>query len=414
MKLMEQINAILEQFKSFLATAQELNYDPVALYDKEPLVMQIGAGAIVFIFFIIILMMKSKMRHASANKALQSLDGGYIETFEEYQTHLRKILQTIKGAKGEFLASLQANKENVYSSQLATLRELPLDEKIEKYQEMAALYSQLANATKDEELQEFYAQKAQEILEEKLFDEIKEYMQNFSFTPEDVAVLEKIVAYANTQEEPQTILSLVTQKLENEDFGSNLETYTFVQNLDPQTLGEIYDFCKEKQEKLFEDGETIVSAEVLEYLLENGEEEKVFSYIKALKVPTHLQELYYRFFNQKGIQKLDFAFIANPLEINQEYANYIESLITDTWRDAQELETILEYENLTNVIGHDRVRQVIERIDVLKQEKEENEKLQEALEKAQEAHRIALETRELLELKEKEKEPTILVEEEKN
>jgi len=405
---MEQIEKIKEQFahfveigKSFLATAKDVNYDPMALYAKEPFVMQVGAGIIVFILFVFFLIIKSKMRHASANKALQNLDNGYIESFEEYQKHLQKILKTLKGAKGDFLTSLQSNKENVYNEQLRTLKELPLDEKIEKYQAMASLYAQLAKTTKDEELQEFYAQKAQEILEEKLYNEIKEYMQNFNFTPEDVAVLEKIVAYAHTLEEPQTVLSLVTQKLENEDFGSNLEKYTFVQNLDPQTLGEIYDFCKAKQEKLFEDGETVVSAEVLEYLLENGEQEKVYSYISALTIPTHLQELYYRFFNQKGDQKLDFAFIANPLEITQEYENYLESLLTENWRDAQKLANLLEYENLTNVIGHDRVRNVIERVDTLKKEFDEKQVLQEALEKAQEAHRIALETKTLLELKEK-------------
>jgi hypothetical protein len=404
---MEQIEKIKEQFehflvlgKDFVATAKELDYDPVALYAKEPLMMEVSAGVVVFLLFVVILIIKSKVRHAGANRALQNLEN-YIENFDEYQTHLQKITKILKGAKGDFLTSLQTNKEKIYNEQLRTLEDLPLEEKIDKYQEMATLYRELANTTKDEELSDFYEEKVEEILNEVLYKDIKEYMKTFSFTPEDVVVLEKIVAYANTQEDSQNILSLVTQKLEHEDFGSNLEIYTFVKNLDPETLGDLYDYCKEQQEKLFESGERVVAPEVLEYLLENGEQEKVFAYIKALKVPTHLQELYYRFFDQKGIQELDFAFIANPLEITHDYVNYLESLITDKWRDADALDTVLSYDKLEKYIGHDRVRQVIERIDALRKTFDEEKTLKEALELAQEAHRIALETKTLIDLKEK-------------
>jgi len=166
-------------------------------------------------------------------------------------------------------------------------------------------------------------------------------------------------------------------------------------------LGDIYNYIKEQQEKLFESGERVVAAEVLEHLLANGEKERVLRYIKALQVPTHLQELYYRFFNQKNMQELDFAFIANPLEIHQDYANYFEQLLTDAWRDDTTLEELLSYENLSRVIGHDRVRNVIERIDTLRKEFDEKEMAQEALQLAKDAHRLALEAKTLIELKEK-------------
>ena len=392
---------IMDQIKHFIAVAKEVNFDPVALYAKEPLIMQILAGVVLFIVLVIILVIKNKMHHATANKALQNMDS-YIETFDEYQANLQKILKTIKGAKSDFIESLQAKKEDYYKEQLQTLRELPLEEKIPKYQAMAALYAKLADTTRDEELREFYAQKAAEILDEKLLGDITEYMQSFNFTPEDVVVLEDIVAYANSNEERgEAVLNVVMDKLKSVDFGSDLERYNFVQNLDAQKLGSIYEFCKEQQEKLFEDGERVVSAEVLEYLLENGQKEKVLAYIKALKVPTHLQELYYRFFNQKGLEELDFAFIANPLEINEGYADYIESLFTANWRDESRLDAILQNDNITKVVGHDRVRQVIERIDALRAEQEENEKLQEALSLAKEAHAMALEAKELVALQKK-------------
>ena len=389
---------IVEKAKHFFEVAKELNFDVVAIYAKEPQMMQILGGAIALVVLIVILIIRSKMKHAGANKALQNLES-YVESFEEYQQNLQKILKTIKGAKGDFLDSLKAKKEDYYKEQLRTLRELPLEEKIEKYQEMASLYSQLAKAVRDEELREFYEQKAEEILEKELLESISAYMRDFSFTPEDVVVLEKIVAYANTKEDPEGVLSIVMDKLQGIDFGSNLERYTFVQNLDAQKLGPIYDYCTEQQQKLFEDGERIVAAEVLEYLLENGEKERVITYIKSLKVPTHLQELYYRFFNQKDLQELDFAFIANPLEINQEYAKYIENLVTQQWRDDKALETLLKYKNFADVVGHDRVRLIIERIDDLRKEIEEHEKLEEALKLAKEAHALALETKALMDKK---------------
>ena len=382
----------MEMITHFLEVAKEVNYDVAALYAKEPLMMQILGGVVLFIVLIIILVIKSKMRHADAHKALNNLES-YVESFEEYQDNLRKILKTLKGAKGEFLESLKAKKEDYYKEQLRSLRDLPLEEKIDKYQEMAALYSELANAARDEELREFYAEKSVEILEKELLESISEYMREFSFTPEDVVALEKIVTYANSKEDPEVVLSIVMDKLQGVDFGSNLERYTFVQNLDAEKLGEIATYCAEQQQKLFEDGERVVAAEVLEYLLENGQKERVITYIKSLKVPTHLQELYYRFFNQKGLEELDFAFIANKLEINQEYAKYIEDLVTDKWRDDKALESVLKNDNITDVIGHDRVRIIIERIDLLRKEEEEHEKLEEALKLAKEAHAMALENK---------------------
>jgi len=393
----------MEMITHFLEVAKEVNYDVAALYAKEPLMMQILGGIVLFIVLIFILVIKSKMRHADANKALNNLES-YIESFEEYQANLKKILKILKGAKGEFLESLKAKKEDYYKEQLRSLRDLPLEEKIDKYQEMAALYGELAKAARDEELKEFYAEKSVEILEKELLESISEYMREFSFTPEDVTVLEKIVAYSNTKEDPQAVLAIVMDKLKGVDFGSNLERYTFVQNLDAEKLGEIASYCVEQQQKLFEDGERVVAAEVLEYLLENGKKDRVITYIKSLKVPTHLQELYYRFFNQKDLQDLDFAFIANKLEINQEYAKYIENLVTDKWRDDKALEALLENENFADVVGHDRVRLIIERIDNLRKEIQENEKLQEALTLAKEAHALALEAKALVNLKESKKE----------
>ena len=113
------------------------------------------------------------------------------------------------------------------------------------------------------------------------------------------------------------------------------------------------------------------------------------------------------------MQELDFAFIANPIEINQEYAKYIENLVTEKWRDDKALEALLENENFADTVGHDRVRLIIERIDVLRKEEEENEKLEEALRLAKEAHTIALQTQALLPKQEQQVEDKSSLEEEK-
>jgi hypothetical protein len=385
------INTYIEKAKAFFQTAQELNFDLVALYAKEPQMMQIVAGVILVIVFIILMKIKSSMKKAGGQKALQTLES-YVESFEEYQENLQKIIKVLPSAKADFIENLEAKKEQYYKEQLATLRDLSLPQKIEKYQQMAKTYAELAKAArKSEALQSFYEEKLQEILTKELFEEIANYLNDFDFNEEDVVVLEEIVAFAKTQENQEEIIKLITKKLEGEDFGSSLEIFTFVRNLNPETLGEIYDYCVEQQAKLFENGERVVAAEVLEYLLENNEEEKVIAYVESLKVPTHLQELYYRFFNQKENQDLDFAFIANPLEITQGYAKYIEELITKEWRDDKALEAILERKNVESLIGHDRYRIVIERIDELRKVIDEQKMAQEALTLAQEAHRMAKE-----------------------
>jgi hypothetical protein len=396
----------MESLTHFYNLAKEVNFDLAALYEKDPQMVQILGGGLILLVLVVavvvVLVIKNKVRKGNAQKALQNLTEQNIESFGEYQENLEKILKILPSAKADIFEALKENKEKYYKEQLQTLQEFPLVEQIDSYEEMAGFYKKLAKAAKkDEELQEFYTQKATELIEEGLYKQIETYMQDFSFTPDDVTTLEKIVAYANEkeeQEQKEKLFLLIENKLQNVDFGSSLEIFTFVRSLDPQKLGEIYTYCKEQQDKLFEDSTKIIAGEVLEYLLDNGEEEKVLSYIKSLEVPTHLQELYYRFFNQKDNTELDFAFIANPLEIQQDYKSYIEHKITDSWRDHEALEKLLQHENIENAIGHDGVRKVIERIDALTKELNEEEVAREALDIAKEAREIALEARNLARL----------------
>ncbi|NPA65580.1 MAG: hypothetical protein GXO11_01725 [Epsilonproteobacteria bacterium] len=387
----------IEKFKHFLEVAKEVNYDPSALYAKEPLMTQVVGGGALLVALIVILSISSSMKKSAAQAAVNALDEEALESFADYQSKWQKIIKKIKSLKPEFIEKLLENKEKHYKDQLETLQDLPLPEKLKNLKAMANLYAQLASGVRNEELRQYYSEKSNELLEDVVVKEIATYMKDFDFNDENVVVLEEIVAFANAQNEElkEKILQTVMDKLQSVDFGSSLEVYRFVQNLNPEKLGDIYTYCKEQQDKLFEDGEVVVAADVLEYLLENGEKEKVVAYIRSLKVPTHLQELYYRFFDQKDSQEIDFAFMQNPLEISQKYADYVETLITDNWRDAQKLQEILDKEFMTNIIGHDRVRIVIERVDQLHNEAKQEEQTNEALELAKEAHKIALEAKEI-------------------
>jgi len=383
---------VLKEVTHLLDVAKEVNYDVVELYAKEPLAMQIIGGTVVG-SFVLMMIIKSMLKKSGASKALRNMDNEE-DSFDSYQKNLNKILNVISSANSEFIENLKQNKEHYYELELNSIKELSIVDKIRNYQEMSELYYKLSNATRDEELAEFYSQKSQELVDVKLIDEIREYLNNFSFDEDGVIGLENIVVYAQTQDEPEVVLNIVKSKLDSVDFGSSLEIFTFVRGLDDSRLGEIYDYCVEKQEELFKNGNSAVSGEILEYLMQNDEKQRVLSYVKTLKIATFLQELNYKYFTQVD-EEFDLAFIANPTEINNNYATYIEEMITNSWRDEERLSTILEFENVTNVIGHDRARNVIERIDSLKEETKQNDMLEEAISTAKEAIEIAKEAKEL-------------------
>ena len=78
----------MEHMTHFFQTAQSVHFNLVALYEKEPFMMQIIAGVIFAIIVVILLVVRTKMRHASAQKAVHSLES-YVESFDEYQKNLQ-------------------------------------------------------------------------------------------------------------------------------------------------------------------------------------------------------------------------------------------------------------------------------------------------------------------------------------
>ena len=393
-------NNIVQKAEEFLALAKEVNYDVVALYDKDPLSMQILGGAIVgsVVLFSVLTKMASK---AGANKALSRVldeENG----FEEYQTYLSKIAKVLPSAKTDYIEALKEKKESIYDAQLASLSEYSIDVKIQKAQRMVDLYERLTSASREEELESFFDESSRKILDEYLAKEIAEYMQTFEFNEQSVEELESITTYA-TQEEKTDIIELLKTKFERYDFGKSLQEYLFVKELDKERFAELGEYIEQKMQELFSNPTSEVNGEILEYLLENGQEQKVYDYVSKLPIATYLQELSFKYFSQTGHFEFDMAFIANPTPITQSYANYIESKVTANWRDSEYLDKILEYKNVTNVVGHDRARIIIQRVDELRDADVERQTVEDVLKLAKEAKELAQEAKELAS---KEKQPS--------
>lgn len=384
---------MIHKATEFLALAKELNYDAAALYAKEPMMMQILGGTAVG-SVILLMILKGMMSKSGANKALKYLDHENNE-FYDIIAYYNKITKRLPGANADYIEALKAKNGTTYLMMIRLLEDTTMEQKIQRYTEMSKVFTELGEATRDEELREYFLELAQS---EKLKNEISSYMSRFTFNDESLEALISIVDYASTLEEPQDILSIITKKLDTINFGESLELYNFVQTLEEDRLGEIYTYCATKLETLFSDASSIVAGEILENLLENNEQSKVLSYIQTLNIATYLQELNYKYFNQRDDLEFDLAFIANSTPINENYASYLETLFTNNWRDDEFLEMLVNRQNIINVIGHDRARNVIERVDALRKEYDEKTILDEALKTAQEAKELAQEAKDLAQI----------------
>jgi len=375
----------------FLTIVEKSNFNFADIYAQAPMEIYIIVGGLVATlgaFFFI----KISLRKSSAMKVLKDIDNSE-NSFSDYDAYMQKIAKHIPNATEEFKEVLEYSKKSYYTAQLRLLENMEIDEKIVKYQQMSKTYKMLSEASSsDEELSLYFSEISNELLVEKLQGELRRYIKEVNFDEESIPLFRTLVQYANSLEEPEMVLNILTQRLKNIDFGADLEIFMFVRSLD-DSLEQVYEFCMGKQNKLFETPTAIISTDILDYLLENGEKEKVYHYIKSLSLATYLQELYYKYFNQTDSLEFDLVFIANGTEINENYKSYLENLLTDNWRNVTYLEILIGSEKVADRIEHIQARQVIERIDGLKKEFAEKQILDEALKTARDAEIIALEAK---------------------
>jgi len=95
---------------------------------------------------------------------------------------------------------------------------------------------------------------------------------------------------------------------------------------------------------------------------------------------------------------INLALIANNFSLNNKFflKEYLDELITNSWREDELLEKINSSKNVAKIIGHDESRKVIERVDSLRSEDENKKMLQDALNLAKEAKEIALEAKKIV------------------
>lgn len=185
------------------------------------------------------------------------------------------------------------------------------------------------------------------------------------------------------------------KELDRFSFGYNSDIYKLVESMEEEKSKQIYKYCKEKLDSIFEDGNFEVSINILEYLIESKQNEKVYNYISTLKLSNYLQQLYNLFFDKKDDIHLDLAFIANPLQIENEYKKYIDESLTNNWRDKEHIEFVSKSKGVIEVLGHMEFRTLIERVDNIALNEENTKKIEEALTIAKRAESIALEAKSL-------------------
>lgn len=380
----------------FLSIAKESKYNLLDIYKQAPNESLIILGVVLLIILIIYFMIRRSVKISSAVKLVDKIQDS--KSYDEYNQRISELVEELPKRGIKVADVLNASKDHILFRTSKLLANLTISEKIDKYLEVSAKYKELASASvkyKNQELTEFYDTKSVELLEVNLEEEIAYYYQNTYYTEEEVQNVNRIVQYANTKENPSLILNPMIDTINQFSYGYNLELFKFIELLDEKDSKQVYENCNLKIEELLTNGESEVSINILDYLLEKEENEKVYTYISSLKLVSYLQQLHDLYFNKKEDINLDLAFIANPTKIDSDYKKYLDESLTSNWRDPEYIEFISKAPGVLDVLGHIEYRTLIERMDNISIEKENQRKVDEALAIAKRAESIALEAKSL-------------------
>lgn len=386
--------SFLEKTSSFFSLVKESNFDLGSIYSQDPN----GVYSVVLVIIIILLIaaffIKNALKKAEVLRLVAKIQNS--SHFDEFQEKLSIIANELPKRGIEVADSLNLHKEDMFISQLKLLKDFNIKKKIKAYKQMSHIYSLINDNSKKysiEELSKYYQEKSNSILDENLLQEIKNYHTQTRFNENDVKYINSIVSYAKETKNPQTIISPLKEQLNRFSYTHNLNLYKFVEALDKDKSGEIFESCNNKMEILFKNDNTVISEVILSYILQNGEKQKVYDYISKLKDPIYLQNLYYYFFAKEDDIDLDLAFVKNEVEINQNYKEYFDNKITFNWKDLSLIKHILNAPRILETIGHIDYRNVLERIEKLENVVDYNAKVAEILEIARNAETIAKEAK---------------------
>ncbi|MGB5794118.1 hypothetical protein [Poseidonibacter sp.] len=389
----------LNNIKDFFNLAKELKFDLVQIYAQDPNGTYAFLSVLLVIVLIIVFLIRKSIKTSLAIKLVSNIQNS--STFDEYNNKLEKLSKELPKRGLKLADTLNSQKEEILAKELILLNDFDIKEKIVKYKQISEHYALMAKNSKkykNEELSSFYEKKSKSLLDDNLDLEIKKYYKKLTFDEKDVEYVNSIVSYANTRTNPNEILDELTNTINRYSYAFNLDLFKFVKALDKKQSGAVYFNCTQKLEEVIQSKENLISTVILSYMLENGEKEKVYSYISNLENKIYLQSLYNNYFSKVDDQELDFSFIANETKIDSDYKNYIDTKLTNNWSDTEFMNYVLEAPRVIEVIGHSDYRSILERIENLQKEEERDARVTEALDTANKAYKLATEAKELAEL----------------
>lgn len=379
-------------FTEFFKVAKESNYNLSTMFEKAPNETLISFGIVLVVILVIVFFIRKAIKENIALKTVNSISDS--KTVDDYISKVKFLVDELP-KRGEKVASeLNRQKEHILFRVVKLFEPLTIKEKIEKLQKISKLFKDLSSGSKKyqiEDLSSYFDIKSKELLEKELSKEIEFFYKSSEFNESEIENLNAIITYANSLDNPTPIIEAIKHELNRFSFGYNLALFKFIEKLDKDNSKQIFEFCSLKIEEYLTSGEKELSINILEYLYEKDEKQKVYDYISSLNLDYYLQQLYYLLFNKKDDLNLDLAFIANPVKIDNEYKNYIDYSLTNNWKDKEHIEFVSKSKGVIEVLGHVEFRTLIERVDNIGRNEENTKKIDEALAIAKRAESMAVE-----------------------
>jgi len=388
--------SFLENLKEFFSIAQQTNYNFAEIFAQTPNGVYSVAAVLAVILLIVIFLIRRSVKISSTVKLVSQIQNA--STYDDYNSKLTKLATELPKRGKKVAESMNLQKNDILQKELELLKDFNIKDKIDRYKQISSQYALISQNSKKYHIDEFtayYDDNSKKLLDENLFAEIEEYSLNSLYTLDDVENVNSIVAYSQTRDNTAEILRPMIDTVNKFSFGFNLELFKFTMALTKEKSGLVYENCNEKLKTALTSENEKVSDVILTYMLENDLKEDVYSYITNLKSKVYLQDAYYNFFGKTEDIDLDLAFVANETQIENDYANYTDSKITNNWRDLGLIKHIIESPRVLETIGHISYRSVLERIENLEKDEETNKAISEALDTARRAESIALEAKEI-------------------
>merc|ERR1711879_49773 len=195
------------------------------------------------------------MKVSSAVKLVDKIQDS--QDYDDYNQKISALVDELPKRGVKVADVLNASKDHILFRTSKFLAAMPIGEKIDKYLEISSKYKQIADGSKkynNQELTEFYECKSCELLDTNLSEEIAYYYENVHFTEDEIENVNKIVKYANSLENPETIIAPMIDTMNKFSYGYNIDLFKFIEKLDEENSKQIFENCSLKMEELFTSG----------------------------------------------------------------------------------------------------------------------------------------------------------------